>query len=225
MVDDPNSVLRDALIGKTINSHTKIQITTRSSAATVPNLGGGVADIAFLDGTPNPPPNPPNSNARVFQMDATFWISEFTDASGTGTLLQYSQLVLLNFAPLSWPHVSVNSLLKDKTKSVIKDIKDSKIEIKEHKEIKEKDIKEKEKEHKSEIKELKYELSEGKHLLPDGKLGIKDLAEGPGFGFASPEAGRAGPAAAAPAAGRHFILPTERPAVGDPSKKDPHKNP
>jgi hypothetical protein len=225
MVDNPNSVLQAALLGKTINSHTLIQISTISSAATVPNAGGGVSDIAFLDGTGG------NPNARVFQMDATFWISDYTDASGSGTLMQYSQLVLLNFAPLSWPHVSVNSLLKEKTKSVLKDIKDSKIEIKEHKEIKEKDFKEKElkelkpeiKELKPEIKEHKLELREGKLEIAEGKLGIKDLAEGLGQGLVQPDPGRAGPAAAAPAAGRHFILPAERPAVGEPPKKEPPK--
>jgi hypothetical protein len=46
-------------------------------------------------------------------MDATFWIEEFVDANGkAGTQLQYSQRVLLNFNTLSWPHVSVATLLK-----------------------------------------------------------------------------------------------------------------
>ena len=46
-------------------------------------------------------------------MDATFWISDFTDDKGQpGSLLQYSQRVLLNFNGLSWPHVSVATLLK-----------------------------------------------------------------------------------------------------------------
>jgi hypothetical protein len=53
----------------------------------------------------------PNANAA--QMDATFWISEFVDEWGKpGEQLQYSQRVLLNFNGLSWPHVSVATLLK-----------------------------------------------------------------------------------------------------------------
>jgi hypothetical protein len=105
MVDNPHSVLQDALAGKTIDSTTVIRISTRSGAGTVPDSGGGVADIAFLDGAGTP-------NAQVAGMTATFWISEYTAADGPGTILQYSQLVLLNFGPLSWPHVSVATLTK-----------------------------------------------------------------------------------------------------------------
>lgn len=108
MVDDPNSVLRKALVGKTINSHTRIHVTTRMTATTTPNTGSGIADIAFLDGIGSP-------NAAVTFMDSTFWLSHFTSASGSGTLLQYSQVVLLDFAPLSWPHVSVANLIKQPT--------------------------------------------------------------------------------------------------------------
>jgi hypothetical protein len=47
-------------------------------------------------------------------MDAVFWIEEFVDAHGhTKLQLQYSQRVLLNFNGLSWPHISVATLLKD----------------------------------------------------------------------------------------------------------------
>jgi hypothetical protein len=46
-------------------------------------------------------------------MTATFWISDFVDEKGhPGLQLQYSQRVLLNFNGLSWPHVSVATLLK-----------------------------------------------------------------------------------------------------------------
>ena len=108
MVNDPNSVLRKALAGKTINSHTRIHVTTHMTATTTPNTGSGVADIAFLNGKGSP-------NAQVVQMDSTFWVSHFTAASGPGTLLQYSQVVVLNFNGLSWPHVSVANLIKQPT--------------------------------------------------------------------------------------------------------------
>jgi len=202
MVDNPNSVLQAALVGKTINSTTVIRISILTSATTVPNAGGGISDIAFLDGTAG------NPNARVVQMDATFWISDFTDAQGYGTLLQYSQVVLLNFAPLSWPHVSVASLVKQKSKSALKEIKDNKVEIKEHK---------------PELKEFKPELKEHKPEIKENKFEVKELEFQPQT-LPQPDPGRAGPAAAAPAKGRHFIAPIERPAVGDVvPKKQPRK--
>lgn len=192
MVDDPNSVLRAALVGKTIHSTTVIQITTASKPGAVPDAGGGVSDIAFLDGTGNP-------NARVDSMTATFWISDFTDASGPGTLLQYSQTVLLNFAPLSWPHVSVANLLKQHTKPIkegkekveIKEVKDHKPEIKEHK---------------FEVKELEGPVHPFPPLPPDP---TQPLGQDPG---------RAGPAAAA--GSMHFIAADERPVVAGPPAAD-----
>ena len=143
MVDDPNTFLPAALAGKVITHHTRIDITTRSmrvatpsSPVTTPEVGGGVADIAFLDGT-----GPNQQNAQVFKTVATFWISPYTDAQGSGTLLQYSQRVILVFNGLGWPHVSVASLIKQhhikpkfEIKEGIKEILDSKVlkpEIKE----------------------------------------------------------------------------------------------
>jgi hypothetical protein len=184
MIDDPNSFLAAALIGKIINSHPVIHISTLATGATSPKAGGGISDIAFLNGRGG------NPNAQVFQMDATFWVSHYTDAQGSGTLLQYSQVVLLNFAPLSWPHVSVASLVKQTAKTLIKD--------------------------KVEIKESIKESIDVKHFKPE----LKELDVQPPFRpFPDPGPLRAGPAAAAPAEGRHFIAPDERPAVGDASLK------
>jgi len=187
MVTDPNSFLVAALAGKVINSHTVIHISTLSTSGTTPNAGGGVSDIAFLDGTGNP-------NAQVAQMDATFWISHYSDSQGSGTLLQYSQLVLLNFAPLSWPHVSVASLIKQSGKSLIKD--------------------------KAEIKEGIKEIIDIKQLKPE----LKELdVQLPLHPFPDPGPLRAGPAAAAPAVGRHFITSEERPPVADAALEDAPK--
>jgi hypothetical protein len=206
MVDNPNSFLAAALVGKTITSTTVIRISTSVTTQPVPNAGGGISNIAFLDGAAAGAPN-----ARVVEMDATFWISPFTDASGGGTLLQYSQVVMLNFAPLSWPHVSVASLVKQVTKAPkeVKEIKDFKPEIKEHKpEIKE---------HKPEIKEHKPEIKEHK---PE----FKELEVLP-QAIPMPDPGRAGPSAAAPAEGRPFIAPDERPPVGEGVLRNPPKRP
>ncbi len=51
-------------------------------------------------------------NATVGQFSAIFWI-ETVEYDGRQFLqLQYTQTVLLNFADLSWPHVSVATLRK-----------------------------------------------------------------------------------------------------------------
>jgi hypothetical protein len=56
----------------------------------------GAEDIPFL-----------GPNATVGQFSAIFWI-ETVEYDGRQFLqLQYTQTVLLNFADLSWPHVSV----------------------------------------------------------------------------------------------------------------------
>ena len=201
MIDNPNSVLDDALVGKTITSTTVIQISTLApappaspgapNAPNAPNAGGGTSNIAFLVGLPGTPPDI-NANAHAVLMDATFWISPFVDGGGVhGTLLQYSQRVILNFNGLSWPHVSVANLIKQGK---------NKPEIKEVKEFKEKE-KFEIKEHKPEIKEI--ETVPQPISIPDPAL-------------------RAGPTAV----GRPFITPEERPTVGAQTLKDkPKSNP
>jgi hypothetical protein len=105
MVDNPNVVLAAGIVGKTIKSVTVLKIST--NPLNPPTSGGGSSNIAFLTGVGATP------NAQAAQMDATFWISDFVDAHGKpGELLQYSQRVLLNFNTLSWPHVSVATLVK-----------------------------------------------------------------------------------------------------------------
>jgi len=106
MLDNPNVVLAAGSAGKNINSVITLQISTTD--LNPPTSGGGTANIAFLQGTEGGP------NAQSVQVDATFWIEEFLDDQGnTKSQLQYSQRVLLNFNGLSWPHVSVATLLKD----------------------------------------------------------------------------------------------------------------
>ena len=153
ILDDPNTVLRNANIGKTINKTSTIKISTKPTA---PQLGGGTANIDFLVGATTGSTTGPN--AQAVEMDAIFWISEVSHkitipvhALGQGPLqiaapspvagapagfqapsfivdpptainapktitvtstqIQYSQTVILNFAPLSWPHVSVATLI------------------------------------------------------------------------------------------------------------------
>jgi hypothetical protein len=154
MLDDPNSVLRNAIAGQHIDSTTTITISTSPA----PSLfGGGTDNIAFLLGFPGATSNPNSSgqNAQTLIMNATFWIEtvEHTillpalpkapakplelkpeghtpgDLAPTFTIhppipiphphpitirtkqIQYSQTVILNFNGLSWPHVSVATLI------------------------------------------------------------------------------------------------------------------
>lgn len=156
ILDDPNTVLRQANEGKTI---TKTTFFTVSTTPTAPELGGGTANIAFLQGTSAA--KAPGANANAVQMSATFWIEEVqheievpafqpgqppfniqapsfnpctpvptfvieppheittpTTITVTSTQIQYSQTVFLNFAGLTWPHVSVATLVPTKVQSV-----------------------------------------------------------------------------------------------------------
>lgn len=104
MVDNPNSVLQTALQGQSIVQTTTLRISSKVGVVPVPNVGGGVANIAFLVGNPAP-------NALAAEVDAIFWIETVKDANGeVFEQLQYTQTVLLNFNGLSWPHVSVATL-------------------------------------------------------------------------------------------------------------------
>ncbi len=105
MVDNPNIVLASGVTGEIITATTTLTIST--TALNPPSSGGGTANIAFLQGAGSGP------NAQTVQVDATFWIETIKQANGfTRLQLQYSQTVLLNFNGLSWPHVSVATLVK-----------------------------------------------------------------------------------------------------------------
>ena len=149
ILDDPNTVLRNANVGKSINHTTTFNVST---GPTAPQLGGGTANIDFLMGGKTGKPSGPNAHAA--QMVATFWISEVSHKitvpahtpgsqpwvipavdgqadsqvpsftvdpqvrisapktiTVTSTQIQYSQMVLLDFAGLSWPHISVATLV------------------------------------------------------------------------------------------------------------------
>jgi hypothetical protein len=153
ILDDPNTVLRNAIAGLDIVETTVIQISTTPS---LPLFGGGTDNIAFLwgDAPAVTSPHPSGQNAQAALMTAIFWIEtvEYTivvppyrvnghvltlkpkpTASGQpvptfhvrppvpiskptpikvkATQIQYTQTVVLNFAGLSWPHVSVATLV------------------------------------------------------------------------------------------------------------------
>ncbi len=101
MVDNPNSVLHSAIAGQHITSTITLHVTTGDA----PVPGGGTANTAFLKGSAQGP------NALAASVSATFWL-ETLQGQSAPTQLQYSQVVLLNFNGLSWPHVTVATLRK-----------------------------------------------------------------------------------------------------------------
>lgn len=145
-VNDPNSVLRDAIAGQEILGFIEIDLAA-------PGVGQGIENIPFL-GIPNMDYNPATAaanpangvdtdptvstttpNAFVYSAQATFWI-EFVripfhvapvgppDPHHSAVLqqvepffgqptflqLQYSQLVILVFNNILWPHVTVATM-------------------------------------------------------------------------------------------------------------------
>jgi hypothetical protein len=99
MLDNPNSVL-------TANPPA-VTTTTRLHVSTTPGTitGGGTANTAFLAGTKDGP------NADAAHVAATFWLQTL-QGDTEPVRLQYSQIVLLNFAGLSWPHITVATMTK-----------------------------------------------------------------------------------------------------------------
>ena len=98
IVKNPNSVLQEALQG------------SLQGTSSVIKGGGGTANTAFLTAA-----NDPNvGNARATQVQATFWIETIAGTGGQPDKLQlqYTQLVMLDFNGIHWPHVTVGTLVK-----------------------------------------------------------------------------------------------------------------
>ena len=101
MVDNPGSVLRSAIAGQHIHATTRLHVSTSNA----PLPGGGTANTAFLKGAADGP------NADAASVRATFWL-ETIQGDPDPRQLQYSQIVMLNFNGLSWPHITVATLTK-----------------------------------------------------------------------------------------------------------------
>ena len=92
-IGNPNSVLKTTNAQRHITRHIKFAVSCNSS---------GLLNMPFL-----------RNNATVTSMSSTFWISEFEGLFGRHVLqLQYSQIVILNFDHIDWPHISVGTLIK-----------------------------------------------------------------------------------------------------------------
>lgn len=107
IVDNPNLVLKRAREGKRLKNTVVLDV---SSDSITPVFGGGLANTAFLQGNPSEGPN-----AQAALVTATFWIETLESPVAGGPdfhQLQYTQRVLLNFNGLSWPHITVATLLR-----------------------------------------------------------------------------------------------------------------
>jgi hypothetical protein len=111
IVKNPNSVLQKALQaslqGTRMKSRTFLHVSTTHA---VIKQGGGTANTAFLAASGNPP----GGNAKATQTQATFWIETIAGTGGHPDKhqLQYTQLVMLDFNGIHWPHVTVGTLVK-----------------------------------------------------------------------------------------------------------------
>lgn len=111
MLENPNSVIQEALAsslqGTSMKSRTFLHV---SSTDDVIRGGGGTANTAFLASSHNPS----LGNARAARVEATFWIETIAGTGGGPDInqLQYTQLVMLDFNGIHWPHVTVGTLRK-----------------------------------------------------------------------------------------------------------------
>ncbi len=91
---NPNLALEAAILGQNIVRSEVLSVSTKG--------GGGLVNIPFLV-----------ANANATQLDAIFWIETVEQPDGTPFMqLQYTQTVLLSFLDISWPHISVATLVK-----------------------------------------------------------------------------------------------------------------
>ena len=111
MVKNPNNVLQQALQtslqGTTMKSRNFLHVSTTNS---IIRGGGGTANTAFLDAAQTPGAG----NANASSAEATFWIETIAGTGGNPDVhqLQYTQLVMLDFTGIHWPHVTVGTLRK-----------------------------------------------------------------------------------------------------------------
>lgn len=94
IVNDPNEMLRGALRGQNLRKITRLITMTPAE--------GGIGNIPFII-----------QNADTPTLESVFAIEVVLGPTGEEFLqLQYSQTALLNFSGMSFPHVTVGTLIK-----------------------------------------------------------------------------------------------------------------
>jgi hypothetical protein len=97
LIDDPNSMLRNDLLGHTLTHITRLIVSTESDDG-----AAGIGNIPFI-----------TKNANAVNLESVFAIEHVQGPLDTEFLqLQYVQTALLNFGGKSWPHVTVGTLIK-----------------------------------------------------------------------------------------------------------------
>ena len=100
IIDDPLQMLRDT-IGQQVNVQGHV-VTEVDLLITATAQNGGIANIPFI-----------SANADALQMNSVFGIQTIVDSTGNEFLqMQYSQVAMLNFRGMSFPHVTVGTLIK-----------------------------------------------------------------------------------------------------------------
>src|SRR5205085_10939481 len=99
--------LANSLQGTTMRGRTFLHISTTNNPI---QGGGGTRDTAFLTAAQTRG----GGNANAGSMDATFWIETIAGTGGQPDVLQlqYTQMVILDFNGIHWPHVTVATLRK-----------------------------------------------------------------------------------------------------------------
>ena len=96
--------LKKIIENQTILKTTTLHVSTANK--------GNIANIPFIQ-----------QNANASKFEATFWIETVlnTETNETFQQLQYSQTIVLDFFPLykkpgqliEWPHVNINTMIKN----------------------------------------------------------------------------------------------------------------
>jgi hypothetical protein len=127
LVDDPVTLLQRQIeqqiaegyrfegVAVNVATASSIPFGSPADALSVPQLGGGIANLGFLRGGSDQQPN-----LSVSLVYSTFWIEKLTHPDRRPPLLQlqYAQTALVDFPARSlpgqpnmgWPHVSVSTL-------------------------------------------------------------------------------------------------------------------
>ena len=92
---NPNTFLQQRLEGIEIKKMLVLNVNST-------NKGGGIVNTQFI-----------SSHADVPAMDCTFWLEEGVDKNGKKVeFLQYTQNITLDFFDVKWPHIDVNTLIR-----------------------------------------------------------------------------------------------------------------
>ena len=100
IIDDPHQLLRDT-VGRQISGQ-GCTFVERTLLITSSSQSGGIANIPFI-----------SNNANTLDMESVFAIQTVLDATGNEFLqMQYSQVAMLNFRGMSFPHITVGTMVK-----------------------------------------------------------------------------------------------------------------